>query len=336
MHWDVFNGDADGLCALQQLRLVQPLQARLVTGLKRDIALLERVNAQPGDSLTVLDISLARNRQRLLDLLARGVSVEYVDHHHPGPEPLPRHPALTLEIETAPTRCTSLIVHRYLGGPHAAWAVTGAFGDGMAASARALGHAAGLDAACLATLRSLGEAINHNAYGDSEADVLMPAATLHRVMQPYADPLGFLQSEPVARALIERQRDDLAQADALAPRWRFAAGAVYELPDEPWARRVQGSLAYRCIEREPAQACAVLRAAGPDHFLVNVRAPLSSPRGAEQLCLRFGGGGRAAAAGIDRLPRERLAEFLAAFDAAFGRACDGPAASPARRGQAPH
>jgi hypothetical protein len=54
-----FNGDADGLCALQQLRLVEPGDAMLVTGVKRDIKLLERVDATAGDDVTVLDISLA-------------------------------------------------------------------------------------------------------------------------------------------------------------------------------------------------------------------------------------------------------------------------------------
>ena len=47
--FDVFNGDADGLCALQQLRLAQPRETPLVTGVKRDIALLGRVRA-PGDA----------------------------------------------------------------------------------------------------------------------------------------------------------------------------------------------------------------------------------------------------------------------------------------------
>lgn len=325
-HWDVFNGDADGLCALQQLRLARPRESQLVTGLKREIALLERVDAGPGDTVTVLDISLARNRAPLLDLLARGVRIEYFDHHHAGDDPLPRHPALTLVIETAPTRCTSLIVHRHLGGPHAAWAVTGAFGDGMGASARALGHAAGLDDPHLATLRTLGEAINHNAYGESEADVLIAPAALHGLMRAHATPLDFLRCEPVAAALIERRRQDLERADALAPRWRLAAGSVYELPDEAWARRVQGSLAYRCIEREPGRACAVLRAAGDDAFMVNVRAPRQRPH-ADRLCRGFSGGGRAGAAGIDRLPRARLAAFLAAFEQAFGTG--GPvAASP--------
>jgi hypothetical protein len=49
-----------------------------------------------------------------------------------------------------------------------------------------------------------------------------------------------------------------------------------------------------------------------------VRAPLIARRGADVLCRRFpGGDGRAGAAGIGRLPRERLDEFLAALRTAF-------------------
>ena len=64
---DVFNGDADGLCALQQLRLAEPADSVLVTGVKRDIALLERVSAGAGDLVTVLDVSLDTNRQAWFD-----------------------------------------------------------------------------------------------------------------------------------------------------------------------------------------------------------------------------------------------------------------------------
>jgi hypothetical protein len=63
-HYDVFNGDADGLCALQQLRLEYSIDdAQLITGVKRDIDLLQQVEARVGDSITVLDISLDRNRE---------------------------------------------------------------------------------------------------------------------------------------------------------------------------------------------------------------------------------------------------------------------------------
>ena len=61
LFYDVFNGDADGICALHQLRLEQPQAAELITGVKRDIDLVARVKATAGDEITVLDISFARN-----------------------------------------------------------------------------------------------------------------------------------------------------------------------------------------------------------------------------------------------------------------------------------
>ena len=47
---DVFNGDADGICALLQLRKAEPRDATLVTGVKRDINLLAKVDAGAGDN----------------------------------------------------------------------------------------------------------------------------------------------------------------------------------------------------------------------------------------------------------------------------------------------
>jgi hypothetical protein len=70
-YFDVFNGDADGICALHQIRLAEPAESELVTGVKRDIELLKRVKAGTGDLVTVLDISLDRNRSALLRLLKR-------------------------------------------------------------------------------------------------------------------------------------------------------------------------------------------------------------------------------------------------------------------------
>lgn len=40
---DVFNGEADCICALLQLRLASPRDPELVTGVKRDIALLKQM-----------------------------------------------------------------------------------------------------------------------------------------------------------------------------------------------------------------------------------------------------------------------------------------------------
>ena len=61
MHYDVFNGDADGILALVQLRLHEPKQSTLVTGVKRDIALLKQVDVESVNSVTVLDISMEKN-----------------------------------------------------------------------------------------------------------------------------------------------------------------------------------------------------------------------------------------------------------------------------------
>ena len=84
---DVFNGDADGICALHQLRLAEPGDSELVTGPKRDISLLKRVRAGAGDRVTVLDIALSKNRDALDRLLEAGAQVRYFDHHQPGDIP---------------------------------------------------------------------------------------------------------------------------------------------------------------------------------------------------------------------------------------------------------
>lgn len=315
-HYDVFNGDADGICALQQLRLADPRAASLVTGVKRDIALLDRVPAQGGDTVTVLDVSLHRNRAGLERLLAQDVAVEYFDHHFAGEVPV--HPLLRIHLDGAPGMCTSLIVDRHLEGRHRAWAIVGAFGDNLPAEAEALGRAQGKTPDELRALQALGEAINYNAYGDSEADLLVPPAELALRLRPHADPLAFAAQEPVARALIARKDADLAQALAVAP-WRQLAGVgVVMLPDAGWARRAQGVLGNLLSQRDPTRAHAVLRDAGQGTYVASVRAPQRCPHGADVLCLRFAtGGGRASAGGIDALPQAGLDAFLAALAQAW-------------------
>ena len=83
-NFDVFNGDADGICALHQFRLAYPVRAELVSGVKRDIKLLEKVQARSGDRVSVFNISMAANRPSLPNLLNLGVHVIYFDHHLVG------------------------------------------------------------------------------------------------------------------------------------------------------------------------------------------------------------------------------------------------------------
>lgn len=313
--YDVFNGDADGICALQQLRLEQPRATVLVTGVKRDIALLERVDAQAGDVVTVLDISLARNAAALKRLLARGAQCRYFDHHFAGE--IPVHPQLQACIDTAPDTCTSLIVDRHLEGRRRIWAVVAAFGDNLQASARTAAGALALSESRLAQLQELGECINYNAYGDSVEDLYYGPADLYETLSGYADPFEFISGEPVFDVLRTGRADDLYRAGELTPQYETARSALYVLPDAAWSRRVNGTFGNQLAATHRERAHAVLTRRG-DGYAVSVRAPVAAPRGADDLCRQFAtGGGRQGAAGIDVLPEGDFERFARAFSAAY-------------------
>lgn len=323
---DVCNGDADGLCAVVQWRLHQPLAAaRLVTGLKREIELLDRVQAAPGDEVLVCDLSMRRNRPALMRLLGSGVRVRYFDHHEA--DDIPADPLLEAHIDGASDVCTSLLVDRYLGGKFRAWAVVGAYGDNLTRVADGLATELGLGVADRRRLQALGEAINYNAYGDSEQDVYITPADLYRILIRYRDPLVLLAHESIGRDLDALRQADLRQALALSPYWEDARASAHVLPDAPWSRRVIGSLVNQFAAAEPQRAHAVLKATRAGGFLVSVRAPLGAPHGAARLCRLFGGGGRAGAAGIDHLPAQELERFMQAFSVARWEAASAPASN---------
>ncbi|RZF25689.1 acetyltransferase [Paraburkholderia sp. UYCP14C] len=314
--FDIFNGDADGICALHQLRLAEPAHTDLITGAKHEVALLRRAHAQPGDSVTVLDISLDSNRDPLIALLERGVKIDYFDHHFPGP--IPAHALLTTHIDTSPEMCTALIVDRHLQSRYTRWAVVAAYGDNLHPAAHRAATACALNPSDEHKLRELGEAFNYNAYGDSVVDLAVDPVEMYRAIQPYADPLEFIAATSILPELQARRTEDLELAVGLAVIRRLANGTLHILPDAAWARRVQGEFANLVARRDRTRAHAVLTARADGRYMASVRAPLDCPRGADVLCRKFGGNGRVAAAGIDRLAAARLDEFAAAFSTAFG------------------
>ncbi len=314
--FDVFNGDADGLCALHQLRLEMPLESVLVSGVKRDIALLQRVAAQRGDAVTALDISAATNHDALVTLLDRGVVVQYFDHHHAGD--LPRHPGLTAIIDPSPGVCTAMLVDRYLGGKHRIWAIVAAFGDNLPDAASELARSFALSGERLAQLRELGEDLAYNAYGENMSDLMIPPAALYQLMHRYADPFQFLRSEPIIARMNKARRDDLAMASEVDPRLAFDHATIYVLPDAAWSRRVCGVFSNHLANRFPDLAHAVLAPNAQGGYTVSVRAPLTLRTGADAFCRQFKtGGGRAEAAGINHLPRDALPEFARRLENAF-------------------
>ncbi|MBY6018316.1 DHH family phosphoesterase [Halomonas denitrificans] len=312
--YDVFNGDADGIFALLQLRRVHPCDAILVTDIKREVALLSRLPAVAGDQVTVLDLSMASNRDDLERLLAAGVNVEYVDHHHAG-EPL-QHPRLRATIDLSPHTCTSLLVDRMLSGRARVWALAGAYGDNLLAEADALAQQMGLTEAERDAAHQLGTLVNYNGYGRHLDDLHLHPAELYRALQSYDTPLQALSDpdSPVGK-LQQGYQADLNEAEALQPERQTPGGRVYRLPDAAWVHRISGVFANALANAHPKQAIALMTPTRDGHWRVSVRAPLAHPQGADLLCRQFAtGGGRARAAGINLLEAHSVADFIAAFE----------------------
>ncbi len=315
-----FNGDADGLCALEQLRLAgsqaEERLAVLVTGVKRDIALLERVRGSRDDVGTVLDVSLDVNRAGLLALLEAGLTVRYFDHHFAGE--VPGRKGLEAHIDPSPSVCTSILVDRYLDGRFRPWAAVGAFGDSLREEGLALARVAGLTEDAAARLEQLGLAINYNAYGETLADLHVAPAELAQEMLPYGDPLEFAQSSPTFRRLADGFREDMALARRLEPARRVKGAILFLLPDAAWARRASGTLANDLAKAHAGDSVAIVSPKTSGGYLVSIRVPKESPVSADAFCRRFPtGGGRRTAGGINHLPAEGLDGFAASFEEQF-------------------
>ncbi|VAX14413.1 hypothetical protein MNBD_GAMMA24-2252 [hydrothermal vent metagenome] len=314
--YDVFNGDADGLCALQQLRLAKPLDSILITGVKRDIKLLDKFEAQKGDQITVLDISLDKNRDALQRLLLQGAQVEYFDHHFAGD--IPQHSALEAHIDTSPSICTSLLVNHHLQNRYPTWAITGAYGDNLYASADLLAQQVGLGIEESEALKELGTYLNYNGYGSALEDLYFRPDELYQRLKAYVSPLDFIANDDAFVCLKNGYAEDMAQARMTKPVIETERHVLVLLPDAPWARRVSGVLANEMARSAPDRAHALVNTMADGSLRVSVRAPLNRRTGAEVLCMAFPtGGGRQAAAGINSLPADQYDAFVDKFTHAF-------------------
>ena len=316
MLFDVFNGDADGLCALHQFRLAEPGTARLISGVKRDVELLGQVDASAGDRVCVFDISLRSNRSHVDRLLDRGAFVRYFDHHEAGE--LPVDPKFEGHIDTAPAACTSIIVDRWLGGQFRGWAVAAAYGDNLQASAGALADLAGFDERQRAVLREVGECLNYNGYGDSIEDLYFDPVTLYAAMSGYESPWDFADKAAEMHALREGYAADSAWMATLEPATVDPCWRLYTLPDTAQSRRSTGMLANRVALEQPTLAHAVLTPNTRGTWTVSVRAPVDNPHRALDACKPFGGGGRHAAAGINDLADRDIGRFAQQMRFVFG------------------
>lgn len=314
--YDIFNGDADGICALLQLRLAEPRNATLITGVKRDIDLLKQAPAQSGDRLTVLDISMDKNHDALETALNAGADVLYFDHHFPGE--IPDASNLSANIDTDAETCTGLLVNKHLNGAHLRWAITAAYGDNLHAAAKSAAAPLDLSDAELAQLEELGTLLNYNGYGATVDDLFFAPDELFQKLLPYANPFDFIASDKNFAALKEGYQQDMANAKSIAPSLATDNCALFMFPQESWSRRVSGVYGNELARDYPDRAHALLSDIGGNNYQVSVRAPINRRDGADELCRQFDtGGGRKAAAGVNKLPTSELERFTEAFETQF-------------------
>ena len=316
-YFDVFNGDADGIISLVQLRRAAPREAELITGRKRDIELLRHVKAQKGDHVTVLDLSMRKNKQALEALLDKGVDIFYVDHHNAGD--IPNHQNLTAIIDSSSEICTAMLVDSYLNGAYRAWAITAAFGDNFPklAKSKAQSHDLPYDLP-LEQLERLGMLINYNGYGASVEDLHFHPADLYHALMPFDTPMEFLaQRRDIFETLNQGYHDDLSEAQNAKILSQDDKGSILVLSNTIAARRISGLYGNQLAQQNPDKAHAILTQQSGG-FLVSIRAPIMRRSGADILAMQFEtGGGRSAAAGINHLSETDLPRFLDAFKDAF-------------------
>lgn len=317
VHYDVFNGDADGIIALLQLRLNEPRKSQLITGVKRDIQLLERVPKDDVSSVTVLDVSLDRNSVALEQLLDAKVPVTYIDHHLASL--LPRSEYLTSHIDLSATTCTSLIVNRLLKGEFQNWAIAAAYGDNLVDVAIRLSKASGHSEEQDKQLKQLGKLINYNGYGESLDDLHFHPMALYQKLLAYHDPFDVIadQSSPYHQ-LVEGYQCDLLAVEQAETLYQSSILEVCLLPDSSSSRRIIGEYSNQLVRQQPDKAHIILskRTANGEkdepQYTLSLRAPLNQPHSAGAICSVFvSGGGREIAAGINTLSLSGLNDVIA-------------------------
>ncbi|WP_024605751.1 MULTISPECIES: hypothetical protein [unclassified Pseudoalteromonas] len=321
MHYDVFNGDADGIIALLQLRLAEPKNSQLISGVKRNIKLLAQV-AAAGDasSVTVLDISMEKNSSALNTLIENKVDLFYCDHHRAGD--IPRSQYLDTLIDLAPETCTSLLINKKLKGRYIAWAICAAFGDNLLTTAQGLAAEQGYSQEECEYLKELGTLINYNGYGASLADLHIPPVTLYQQLLAFESPFDLRKDKNSPYFVLRHgYKKDYQHVATLTAIHDDATSSIFELPCEAWARRISGVFGNELANLAPSKAHSVLTLnVSGKNYTVSVRAPLANRTGADEVCTQFAtGGGRKAAAGINALPLSEKAKFINTLNQFYGQ-----------------
>ncbi len=306
--FDIFNGDADGLCGITQLRLANPKHSTCITGVKRNNILLNDARLSANSQLTVVDISLHSNLRGLTQALDQGCSVEWFDHHHPGV--IPKHRNLVTHIDTDPHVCSSLIINKLLNNRFARWAIVAAFGDNLEESAYSLAATCDTPEVTIDVLKDLGVCINYNSYGACIEDLHYHPETLYNIMQEFEEPMNLVAETDILPTLKAHYEADLTSARNTPIKAINDYVAIAILPNTKWARRISGIYANTLSNRFPDRAHAILIEKS-DGYTVSIRAPKANPVNAQMVALKFEtGGGRHTAAGIQHFTADQTNKLV--------------------------
>ena len=315
-NYDVFNGDTDGIFAWHQLRLSHPREAVLVTGVKRDVGLVSRVDAGEGDLVTIMDVSHAKNRKDVRRLLDSGAIVEYFDHHNAGD--MIDHPNMTYHINTEPNVSTGLIVNSYVGGKNRLWSIATAFGDNHMDLAMNMAKSENLSDDQITVLKQIGLVVNYNSYGQTVEDLFYsPEEIAEAVKACGSDIFRFTEQSDIFPTLLENFSADMSAAVCQEPYSIGDNTVIYTLPNEAWTHRIMGSFSNHLVSTNKDLACAIAVLNSDGTYRISVRSSLNNPYGAGNLCKKFGGGGREKAGGTNNLEASELDNFKKEFDRTF-------------------
>lgn len=314
-YYDVFNGDADGILSLVQLRQVQQRDSILITGVKRDIELLKQVpidgsGNSSGKTITVLDVSMEKNADALQAQLNDGAEVFYADHHRSGD--IPEHLHLDAHIDLGANTCTALIIDKLLNGEKHHWAIAAAYGDNLISVADSLAKTAGLSETKAEQLKELGTLVNYNGYGESLDDLHFSPTDLFNKLVKYSSPFDCINDANSPFHILQKAySQDYQKAQSASVIQDDNLLLALELEDESWARRISGVFGNQLANDNPDKAILILTQNVDSSYRVSLRAPINNKQGAGDICSQFKtGGGRAAAAGINNLPTDQLSELI--------------------------
>ena len=315
-NYDVFNGDTDGIFAWHQLRLAHPRDATLVTGVKRDVDLVGRVEAGEGDLVTVMDVSHAKNRKDVQRLLDSGATVEYFDHHDPGE--LIVHHNITYHINTEPNVSTGLIVNSHVNGKNRLWSVATAFGDNHMDLAMNMAKSENLSEEQTTLLKQIGLVVNYNSYGQTVEDLFFSPEEIAKAVKACgSDVFRFTEQSNIFPTLLENFSADMSSAVCQEPYSISDNAVIYTLPNEAWTHRVMGSFSNHLVSTNKDLACAIAVLNSDGTYRISVRSSINNPHGAGNLCKKFGGGGREKAGGVNNLNASDLDIFKKEFERSF-------------------